>query len=104
MTSDSAAKPTPTWVFVHDNRGRVPPTKTPVIVLFRIRRGGRVVGVQGVCCVVEDVFNPGKLEWVRLDSENNKAQPYAWLDLGPITDSWDEQFLHNLAKIGELPL
>lgn len=102
--TEQPANQSPVWVFVHDNRGRLPPQKSPVIVMFRIRKAGRVVGIPGVCCVVEDVFSPGVLEWIRLDSDNNKAQPYAWLDLGPIADNWNEQFLHNLAKLGELPL
>jgi hypothetical protein len=98
-------KPTSRVVYIHDNQGRLPELNTPVPVIMRRRVGNRVAGVIAICCLIEDVFNPGVKEWVRLDSDNDKApQPFAWIDLQPAVDSWNEQFLQNLTKLGELPL
>ena len=88
------------WVYCGDNK-RIPAQSTPTVCLFRRRVGERIVGDIKICRLYYGLYDD-KIYWAVIGGED-KVQPYAYLQLDG-QDHYDEQFLHNLVKLGELPV
>lgn len=87
------------WVYCHDNR-KLPKFNVPTVCILRKRKGSRIVGVKRICAVQQDIMTDA-ISWVCISGNEDVVQPYAYLETSD--QQFDEQFFHNLAKLGELP-
>lgn len=94
----------PHWTLISETSTELPKLNEVVPCLVRKRVGTNLGAVIIYCMRTEDFLNPGKFEWVRIDSTETTVRPFAWLDFSDVKDSMDEQFIHNLSTLGVLPL
>lgn len=83
------------WIYCYNNE-QLPPDNVPVVVIFRVRRGERIFGVQSLAMVQRDIFTQ-KPYWIEIKGVGDKCQPYGWLDTGG--EEMDEVFLNKLLTV-----
>lgn len=88
------------WIYCYNN-DKLPPENTPVVVLFRERRGDRIFGVQSLGMVQRDIFTQLPY-WIEIKGVGDKCQPYGWLDTG--NEVMDEVFLNRLLSDREIEI